>query len=139
MKIFLNVVGILAFLVGPISFFAAKNLADQVIGGMSLLLACTALGFAKLIELGETHLDRTGKQRALEKDYWRLMSSQVHATSPAAPTAPRWFVANGDDVSGPFTEEQIKVLKAKGVVTVASQMAAEGTQDWRPITVVLAG
>jgi outer membrane murein-binding lipoprotein Lpp len=137
MKTFLNVIAALALLSGPLALFIGPTIMHQLLGALVLLIACTAAGLAKLIELATEAGKLAGRQAELERDHWKLMASQVHATSPAAPVAPRWFVGNGEDVSGPFTEAQIRALQGKGLVPAEAMLAAEGTQDWKPIGAVL--
>lgn len=124
---------------GPGALLLGTNIVAQILGGIVLLLACTSLGLAKLIALSEAAELAQGKHRALEIDYWKITAARSATTQQlVAPAAKRWFVANGQEVSGPFTEEQIRALKSKGVVTAETQLAVEGTQDWRPLAKVLA-
>jgi hypothetical protein len=133
-KIFLNVIGILAMLAGPVALFLGTTMAAQLIGGIVLLLACTSFGLAKLIELGETHLERTSKHRALEKEFWKLAAIQGGTpTTPPLVNQPKWYVANGQEVTGPFAAPQIRELITKGIVGADTMFNAEGSKDWKSL------
>lgn len=44
----------------------------------------------------------------------------------------RWYVWNGSNRLGPFTDEQLRELAAKGEVTADTSVAREGETSWRP-------
>lgn len=91
MKIFLNVIGLLALLGGAAGFFLGSDAVSRILGGLALLVAVTALGFAKLIELVETHLERTSKQRLLERDWEKVREGQLTLISNVAREVREWM------------------------------------------------
>jgi hypothetical protein len=134
MKTFLNVAGLLAMLSSPIGFFISQTPIGQVMGGLALLIGCVALGLAKQIELAEEHQTALVRFQIKELEILRsIANGQGAPSTPTAPAIPRWFVANGEEVTGPFTKSQISALKGKGMVTDKTMLAAEGTQDWQPM------
>lgn len=140
MKTFLNVVGALALCSGPGAIFLGENVAAQVIGGLVLLLAITALGLAKLIDLAEDEAAAAKKHRAAEVAHWSYAGSRVASTlsTPPIPTEPKWYVANGQEVTGPFTKPQLLELRKKGVLNAETKLNAEGAPDWQAMASVLA-
>lgn len=136
MKTFVNVVGLLALIGGVILWITERNSAYL---GAGLLPGALCLALGRLIQLAEQEAVAAKAHRALEVNFWRLASvhgAQAHSPS-APPTARRWFVANDEEVTGPFTREQLQALQARGVVHDKSQLALEGTQDWKPVAAVL--
>lgn len=136
MKSFVNAIGYLALIGGVILWILEKNSAYL---GAGLLPGALCLGLGRLIQLAEQEAVAAKAHRALEVNYWRLAATQsAQAHSPSAPpTTRRWFVANDEEVTGPFTKEQLLALQARGVVHDKSQLALEGTQDWQPVAAVL--
>lgn len=134
MKIFLNVIGILAMMSGPVALFVGRDPVSQMLGGVVLLVAVCALGLAKLIELGDAEAKAAKEQRKLERDFWKTAVVQLAQVAPKSgaelPSAPRWYVANGEAVTGPFTRDQLSALQQKGVITAETRLNPMGTEDW---------
>lgn len=141
MKIFLNIIGILALLSGPLAFFAGGTVEARVLGGLALLVAVTGLGLAKVIEVAEDETKAAQAHRKAEVENWAVQHSiRAAASRPStlsAPAVPRWFMAKGEEVTGPFTKSQLGELVSKGLAPSNALLAREGTEDWKPVTEVV--
>ena len=105
MKSFLNVVGMLALLGGILALLMAASAVHEILAGISILVCITSLGLAKVIALGETHLERTSEQRRKEREHWE--AARAAARAPAASSLPplpgteKWRVEVRGQIQGP--------------------------------------
>lgn len=67
MKAFLNIIGILALLGGSLAIVLAGSAVQEILGGIGILIACTALGLARLIDLQEQAAEKLAEETKLNR------------------------------------------------------------------------
>jgi hypothetical protein len=129
-KIFLNVVGILAFLGSALTLTIAASAVHEIETAILLLLACTSLGLSRLIDITETG----NKERARQtNDLLAVIKQLVPTPTSAPPTAPareKYFVLLDDEPTGPLTLDQLTVLFEKGSIAGHTKVAKAGSNTW---------
>jgi len=136
MRIFLGIIGILAMLGGGFSFFLAVSAVQEIVGGIALLIGCTSLGLARVIEL----LEAAAKKR----DAWEKTSREHFSAQPAAaameeikkipplPGKERYYLAVGETIGGPHSREVIEGMLNRGTVSQhATFVLLEGGTKWQ--------
>lgn len=131
MKSFLTIVGVLAVFASVVAFAASKSAVHEILSAISLMIGCTSLGLAKLIELFETHLERTSAMRKREVEHWERAQPAAPAALPPIPGTERWHVAIGAEVKGPLRADEVRALRDKSAIGPESFVISEGWQSWK--------
>lgn len=138
MKTFLNVIGILALLGGLFVLVFAQSAVHEIEAGLSWLIACTALGLAKVIEV----LESNGKTLAQLKTAIGLPGvSSANTTTggqtnemPPVPGTETYFVAVEGKAAGPHTMESVQGLLSRGKITPETLIYKQGAEKWQPLS-----
>jgi len=134
MKSFLNVIGMLALLGGILALLMAASAVHEILAGISILVCVTSLGLAKLIDLADTHLERTSEQRRKEREHWEaaLGAARAPAASslPPLPGTEKWHVEVRGQIQGPLGIHEIRALRDKGVIDGDAFVFCEGWTQW---------
>jgi hypothetical protein len=139
MKSFLNVIGALALIGSVLVFFNAKSAVHEIEACMALLLGCTCIGLAKLIEGQESSAKLLTALSKILTDSTHAtnaaISSSSHAPFPieALPPVPgkeKYFVSDGVRAVGPYEVEKIQALAAKGTINKDTYILKQGTKEW---------
>lgn len=124
----------LALLGGVLIFFAAVSAIHQILAAVGLLVCVTCLGSAKLIELMQTHLDRTSEQRRLEREHWTAHIASTHASPPTPlpplPGTEKWHVEINGEIRGPLGVHEVRALRDKQALGPDSYVFREGWTQW---------
>lgn len=134
MKSFLNMIGMLALLASVLVLLMAASAVHEILAGISILVCVTSLGFAKLIDLAETHLELTSEQRRKEREHWDSALSVAREPKasplPPLPGTEKWHVEVRGQIQGPLGIHEIRALRDKGVIDGGAFVFCEGWTQW---------
>jgi hypothetical protein len=145
LKIFLNVIGILAFLGALVGGLGSKTAAQETTAGVAMLLCCTCFGLAHIIGMKEAEGKKADARDKAARDHYGAMASfglsSGAAPSPTGlPPVPGnevYFVADGERAVGPHNIETLRVLFSRGTITKETFVIQQGSQEWKRVSDVL--
>lgn len=139
MKTFLNVIGILALIGSILVFAGAQSAVHEIEACIALLLSCSCLGFAAVIERLEQNkilLAMIAKSSAERVQNLSASPGSAPATSQALPPVPgkeTYYVSDGLRPVGPYEAEKIKALFEKGTINKETHILQQGSAEWRKL------
>lgn len=135
MKTFLNIIGILALLAGGGALLGANSAIHQILGGIGILTAVCAFGFAAVLETWAEVRTATGNQRKLEREHWEKILAAANRAKPLPPLPGQelFYVAQGEEVNGPHTRAALCALLRKKAISAETPLLREGSEEWKTV------
>ena len=122
---------------------AAQSAVHEIEAYIALLLSCTSMGFARLIEIQQ----QNGKQlelvvKGLAASVQAMQSASAPSAQPKSLTVPLpgkelYMVSDGERGVGPYSVDKLRALLEKGTITNDTYVLKQGTQDWVTLDSVL--
>lgn len=139
MKTFLNVLGLLSLLGAVAALFLPQN--GPVLAVAAVAEAALFMALAKVIDLIETHLERTSTHRLMEREVWKNPATVIASSPviiPPVPGTEKYYLAVNNEPAGPHTAETISELLSRGTIDREAWVLQEGGREWRRLREVFA-
>lgn len=138
MKTFLNVVGILALIGSVLIFTAAKSAVHEIEACIALLLSCSCMGFAAIVEKLEQDkvlLAMIAKSSAENIHALSSLSTSPSTTQviPPVPGRETYYISDGTRAMGPYEAEKLQALLGKGTISKETYILRQGSSEWRKL------
>lgn len=138
MKTFLNVVGILALIGSMLVFAAAKSAVHEIEACIALLLSCSCMGFAAIVEKLDQNkvlLAMIAKSSAESVQSLSSASGSQGAAQviPPVPGKETYYISDGMRPVGPYEAEKIQALFEKGTINKETHILKQGGAEWKKL------
>jgi hypothetical protein len=136
MKTFLNVVGILALIGSMLVFANAQSAVHEIEACIALLLSCSCLGFAAVVERldqSKNLLAMIAKSSAEGVQTQASSSGSVSRAIPPVPGKETYYISDGARPLGPYEAEKIQALFDKGTINKETDILKEGSSEWEKL------
>lgn len=138
MKTFLNVVGILALIGSMLVFAAAKSAVHEIEACIALLLSCSCMGFAAIVEKQEQTnvlLAMIAKSSVETVQGLSSASGSAEAAQPIPPVPGKetYYISDGLRPVGPYQADKIQALFEKGTINKETHILKQGSSEWKKL------
>lgn len=143
MKVFLNVIGLLAMIGAFTALFAARSAVQEIEAGISLLICCTSFGLAHIIGLQETAAEKSAVRDKAAREHYGAMASLGSVSGnaspanvsglPPVPGKEVYFISDGERAVGPHNLETLRALLARGTINQDTYILQQGAREWQKL------